>query len=158
MEAIGKRESEVGGGGCFRLGQVPHRDSWEQDSQSDGKKRGRKEGRRTPSHRRRDSSKDQEVEERGEGFGKGKVMSWTRTATNYSQLRTNKGALQAWRFKIGKAEGPGCRYCGNAVETRDHLVLRARNGGSCVKRSEKPRRRGGGIGKISTAATRSSTR
>ena len=59
-----------------------------------------------------------------EGFGKGKVMSWSRrTATTYSQLRTNKGALQAWRYKIGKAESPECRHCGKAAETGDHLVF-----------------------------------
>ena len=59
-----------------------------------------------------------------EGFGKGKVMSWARrTATTYSQLRTNKGALQAWRYKIGKAESPECRHCGKAAETGDRLVF-----------------------------------
>ena len=58
------------------------------------------------------------------GFGKRKVMSWARrTATNYSQLRTNKGALQAWRYKIGKAESPECRQCGKAAESGDHLVF-----------------------------------
>ena len=42
-----------------------------------------------------------------EGFGRGKVLSWARrTATNYSQLRANKGALQAWRFKIRNRRPP----------------------------------------------------
>ena len=51
-------------------------------------------------------------------------MSWARRpVTSYSQLRTNKGALQAWRFKIGKAEDPKCRHCGLAAETGDHLVF-----------------------------------
>src|SRR5258705_118333 len=51
-----------------------------------------------------------------------KVMSWARRpVTNYSQLRTNKGALQAWRFKIGKG------HCGLAAETGDHLVFACEN-------------------------------
>ena len=58
------------------------------------------------------------------GYGKGKATSWARrTTTNYSQLRTNKGALQAWKFKIQKAENPDCRHCGKAAETGDHLVF-----------------------------------
>ena len=107
----GNRESEVGG--AVALGWVKSHIGIHGNEITNeiAKKEAKKkvESRRTPSHRRRDSSKDQEVEERCEGFGKGKVMSWARrTATNYSQLRTNKGALQAWRFKIGKTEGPGC--------------------------------------------------
>ena len=58
------------------------------------------------------------------GYGKGKVTSWARrTTTNYSQLRTNKRALQAWKFKIQKAENPDCRHCEKAAETGDHLVF-----------------------------------
>ena len=38
------------------------------------------------------------------GYGKGKFARWDRhSLTNYTQLRTNKGNLQAWRYKIGKA-------------------------------------------------------
>ena len=51
-------------------------------------------------------------------------------STNYSQFRTIKGALQAWRFKIGKAESPQCRHRGKAAETGDHLVF------SCEKWEE----------------------
>ena len=58
------------------------------------------------------------------GYGRGRVTSWARRVTTvYSQLRTNKGALQAWKFKLGKVEDPQCRYCGKAVETGDHLVF-----------------------------------
>lgn len=59
------------------------------------------------------------------GHGRGKVTSWAwRTATTYSQLRTNKGALQAWKFKIDEyIEDPECRNCGKAAETGDHLVF-----------------------------------
>ena len=92
-----------------------------------------------------------------EGFGKGKVMSWSRrTATSYSQLRTNKGALQAWRYKIGKAESPECRHCRKAAETGITRFLFAKSGGSCGERfgwRRKPRRGGGVIGKISTVET-----
>ena len=60
-----------------------------------------------------------------EGFRKGKAVSWNRRqTTTYSQLRTNKGALQSWRFKIGKAEDPGCRHCGEGLaETGDHITF-----------------------------------
>ena len=60
-----------------------------------------------------------------ESFGKGKAVSWSRRqTTTYPQLRTNKGALQSWRFKIGKVEDPGCRHCGEEfVETGDHITF-----------------------------------
>ena len=59
------------------------------------------------------------------GFGKGKAVSWNRRQpTTYSQLRTNKGALQSWKHKIGKAADPGCRYCEeDKAETGDHIVF-----------------------------------
>ena len=62
------------------------------------------------------------------GFGKGKAVSWNRRqTTTYSQLRTNKGALQSWRYKIGKAEDPGCRHCGEGgEETGDHIMFECR--------------------------------
>ncbi|KAF8453086.1 hypothetical protein BDZ91DRAFT_802472 [Kalaharituber pfeilii] len=36
-------------------------------------------------------------------------------------LLGNKG-LRAWRYKIGKAESPECRWCGDGEETGDHLM------------------------------------
>ena len=59
------------------------------------------------------------------GFGKGKAVSWNRRqTTTYSQLQTNKGALQSWKHRIGKAEDPGCRYCKeDEVETGDHIMF-----------------------------------
>ena len=38
--------------------------------------------------------------------------------TTYSQLRTNKGPPQSWRFRIGKPEDRLCRHCGG-----DHTVF-----------------------------------
>ena len=35
----------------------------------------------------------------------------------YCQLRTNKGAIHVWKFKMGKTEDPGCRHCGKGTET-----------------------------------------
>ena len=62
------------------------------------------------------------------GFGKGKAVSWNRRqTTTYSQLRTNKGALQSWKHRIEKAEDPGCRYCeGDEAETGDHIMFKYR--------------------------------
>ena len=59
------------------------------------------------------------------GFGKGKAVSWNqRQTTTYSQLRTNKGALQSWKYRIGRAEDPRCRYCeDDEVEMGDHIVF-----------------------------------
>ena len=37
-------------------------------------------------------------------------------------LRTNKGALQSYRWKCGSAEDPECRDCGKAADTGEHLV------------------------------------
>ena len=38
------------------------------------------------------------------------VVKWDRkSATTYTHLRCNKGNLQGWRFKIGKAESALCR-------------------------------------------------
>ena len=53
-------------------------------------------------------------------------MGWDRhTVTNYSHLRTNKGNLQSWKFKICKADTPLCRFCKQEEETGagDHLVF-----------------------------------
>ena len=55
------------------------------------------------------------------GYGKGKVMSWGRCT--YTQLRTNRGALRACKFKIGKDDSPQCRHCGEGDETGDHLMF-----------------------------------
>ena len=55
------------------------------------------------------------------GYGKGEVMFWGRKAVStYTQLRTNRGALRAWKFKIGKDDSPQCRHCGEGDETGDH--------------------------------------
>ena len=73
-----------------------------------------------------------------------------------AQLTTNTGALQAWRFKIGKVEDPECRHCGLAAETGDHLVLPMRSGRNSAKRSgskRKPRRGSDGTGNISAVVT-----
>ena len=51
-------------------------------------------------------------------------MGWDRHAvTNYSHLRTNKGNLQSWKFKIRKADSPLCRFCKREEETGNHLVF-----------------------------------
>ena len=43
--------------------------------------------------------------------------------STYTQLRTNRGALRAWKFKIGKDDSPQCRHCGEGDETGDHLMF-----------------------------------
>ena len=95
-----------------------------------------------------------------ERFRKGKVMSWAwKAATNYFQLRTIQGALQAWRFQIGKAEVSECRHCSKVAETGDHLVFACGKWEEFRKESrKKPRRGSGGIGKILIAAAESSRR
>ena len=41
------------------------------------------------------------------GYGKGKVMSWgLKAVSTYTQLRTNRGALRVWKFKIGRDDHP----------------------------------------------------
>ena len=62
------------------------------------------------------------------GFGKRKAVSWNRRqTTTYSQLRTNKGALQSWKHRIGKADDSGCRYCEEGkAETGDHIMFECR--------------------------------
>ena len=59
------------------------------------------------------------------GFGKGKAVSWNRRqTTTYSQLRTNKGALQSWKHRLGKAEDSRCRYCEEGkAEAGDHIMF-----------------------------------
>ena len=43
------------------------------------------------------------------GHGKDKRVRWDRKAlTNFTHLRTNKGNLNTWRFRIGKAGSPTC--------------------------------------------------
>ena len=52
-----------------------------------------------------------------------KTLCWSRKrATTYSQLGTNKGALQSYRCKCWSAEDPECRHCGKAADTGKHLV------------------------------------
>ena len=72
----------------------------------------------------------------------------------------HKGALQAWRYKIGKAESPECRYWGKVAETEDHLVFVCEEWRELRREiwKRKPRRGGGEIGKISTAETGQSKR
>ena len=39
------------------------------------------------------------------------IVKWDRrSVTTYRYLRCNKGNLQSWRFKIGKAESGICRW------------------------------------------------
>ena len=53
------------------------------------------------------------------------VAGWDRhMATTYSHLRTNKGNLQAWRYRIGKVESPLCRFCNQGEETGEHIVFK----------------------------------
>ena len=138
MEAIGKRESEVRG--AVALGWVKsHIGVHGNEITDEMAKKGAQERvgvlQVTEGGIRQKIKKWRRDVRQVEGFGKGKMMSWARrTATTYSQLRTNKGALQAWRYKIGKAESPECRHCGKAespecrhcgkaAETGDHLVF-----------------------------------
>ena len=71
-----------------------------------------------------------------------------------SQLRTNKGALQAWKVKIGKAEDTQCRHCGKAVETGDHLVFTCKKWDTLRKEVWIEQEGTGVIGRIWTAAAR----
>ena len=46
------------------------------------------------------------------------VANWDRhSATTYAHLRTNKGNLQSWRYRIGKVDS------GLAAETGDHVTF-----------------------------------
>ena len=47
----------------------------------------------------------------------------TEDSHNLLPTPDEQGALQAWRYKIGKAESPKCRHCGKVAETGDHLVF-----------------------------------
>ena len=62
------------------------------------------------------------------GFGKGKAVSWNwRQTTTYSQLWTNKGALQSWKHRIGKAGDSGCRHCEEGKpEMGDYIMFECR--------------------------------
>ena len=62
------------------------------------------------------------------GFRKGKAVSWNwRQTTMYSQLWANKGALQSWKHRIGKAGDPGCRYCEeDKAKTGDYIMFECR--------------------------------
>src|SRR5258705_454537 len=45
------------------------------------------------------------------GFGEGRVMSWGRKAVStYTHLRSKKGALRGWKYKIGKDDSPQCSH------------------------------------------------
>ena len=56
------------------------------------------------------------------------ITGWDRvTATTYVHLRTNKGNLQSWRYRIGKADSPMCRFCNLGEETGDHVVFECRH-------------------------------
>ena len=53
------------------------------------------------------------------------IAKWDRkSATTYTHLRCNKGNLQSWRFKIGKAETDLCRWCAMEEETGEHVVFK----------------------------------
>ena len=58
------------------------------------------------------------------GFGMGRVIGWSSrlSVTAYSQLRTGKGRLAAWRHKIGKDDTGPCRRC-NVPETGAHAAV-----------------------------------
>ena len=52
------------------------------------------------------------------------VAGWDRkTATTYTQLRTNKGNLRCWTHLIGKSRTDACRKCGEEMETGDHVMF-----------------------------------
>ena len=53
------------------------------------------------------------------------VAGWDRrAATTYTHLRTNKGNLQSWRYRIRKEESPACRFCNQGEEdTGDHIMF-----------------------------------
>ena len=55
----------------------------------------------------------QKKERVDKGFGMGRVMRWSSrlAVTAYSQLRTGKGRLAAWRHKIGWHDTGLCRRC-----------------------------------------------
>ena len=66
------------------------------------------------------------------GYRKGKVMSWGRKAVSaYTLLRTNKGALRAWKFKIGKDDSPSAGTAGRGMRPGTIWFLCARSGRSC---------------------------
>ena len=53
------------------------------------------------------------------------IAGWDRhTATIYLQLQTNKGGLRSWRFHIGRATSPECRFCREAAETGEHITFK----------------------------------
>ena len=53
------------------------------------------------------------------------VVKWDRkSATTYTHITCNKGNLQSWRFKIGKAESALCRWCAMEEETGEHVVFK----------------------------------
>ena len=94
------------------------------------------------------------------GFGKGKVVSWSRgQTTTYSQLRTNKGALQSWKHRIGRAEDPRCRYCKDSeAETGDYIIFRCKKWDNLRKKVWNTRCGVGRAGRTWTAATGQSRR
>ncbi|KAF8468203.1 hypothetical protein BDZ91DRAFT_848056 [Kalaharituber pfeilii] len=68
--------------------------------------------------KRHASDRDIEVE----GFGKGKVMEWNRTAvSNFTVMRLETGRCGVWLKRIGAAESEKCS-CGE-VQTGEHLAF-----------------------------------
>ena len=60
------------------------------------------------------------------GYGQGRIMGWNRRAVStFSQLRTGKGNLRAWKAKIDKSGSISkiCK-CGAEEETGDHVLFR----------------------------------
>ena len=64
----------------------------------------------------------------------------------------------SWRWKIGKEGVPGCRYCGEAAETGDHLVFECKKWKGLRKEVWIEQEGGGEIGKIWAVATSGSSR
>ena len=72
----------------------------------------------------------QEWKERGrkarqvEGYGKWRAVRWNRKALHtYTQCRTNKGRLGQWRNTLDPWSDPGCRWCGEEIETGTHAAI-----------------------------------
>ena len=129
MKTVEKREEE-GGKGAVALGWVKAHIGIHGNERADKMvKKGAEKGAETLQVTEggiRQKGKSWRKEERQvAGFGKGKAVSWNRRqTTTYSQLRTNKGALQSWKFKLGKVEDPRCRYCeDDEAETGDHIMF-----------------------------------
>ena len=132
MNIIREREEE-NGKGAVALGWVKSHIGIHGNEMADGMaKKGAEKGadtlQVTEGGIRQKTKRGRKKERQVVGFGKGKAVSWNqRQTTTYSQLRTNKGALQSWKYKIGKAEDPGCRHCREGrAETGDHIMFECR--------------------------------